>query len=418
MRARFAGTGHLCVDIPRSPAQEIPDIIVVNSCAVTAESERKTRQKLRHLRARYPRCILILTGCAAQISKDPDSDYQEADIVLGHRDIDDLSLYLNEYLLHRDKLFSVSPHCSDEVLCRGDLSCESSSRTRAFLKIEDGCDQYCSYCIVPHARGHVRSKPLSAIRQEIETLSYQGFLEVVLVGINLAAYGSDLGCSLCDAVALFDEFSVIKRLRLGSLEPLCLTDHILETLFLSKSLCPHFHISLQSGSDSVLNRMNRDYDTAQYFSTVKHIRERFPDCAITTDLIVGFPGESDAEFEESIAFAREISFAKVHVFPFSAREGTSAATFPNQISKAIKQARTKTMLSLANEMKHDFMISQLGKTCDVLLEEPHPSGGMTGFTSNYTHVIVRDAALNLRNHIIPVRITDVKDEYCYGALSR
>jgi len=361
---------------------------------------------------------LVLTGCAAQICTDPGREYPEADIVLGHRDADELPRHLDEFVIHRSKLLAVSPHCPGEAYRFSDLSRAIGSRTRAFLKIEDGCDQFCSYCIVPYARGRVRSKPLGSIRREIAALADQGFQEVVLVGINLAAYGSDMSCGLCDAVALFEKFSAIKRLRLGSLEPLCLTEDMLKTLSRSKSLCPHFHISLQSGSDSVLKRMNRDYSTAQYFSTIMCVRKLFPDCAITTDVIVGFPGERDVEFEESFAFVRKIGFAKVHVFPFSARKSTPASTFPDQISKSVKQTRVQKMLSLANKMNHDFMISQLGKTWDILLEEPHPAGGMMGYAPNYLHVIVKDATLDLRNHILPASIIDVKHGYCYSALLR
>jgi len=416
MRARMAEAGFQCVDAVA--LTDPPDVIVLNSCAVTAESERKTRQKLRHFKALYPLCILVLTGCAAQICSDAGRDYPEADIVLGHRDIEALSLHLNKFLVSRNKLFSVSPHHFDESFCTGALLNESSLRTRASLKIEDGCNQFCSYCIIPHARGRVRSKPLALIRQELVCLVSQGFQEVVLVGINLAAYGSDLGCDLCDVAALADEFTAVKRLRLGSLEPLFLTDQVLDRLSRIHALCPHFHISLQSGCDSVLQRMDRPYSTVQYFRLVNRLRSLFPGCAITTDVIVGFPGESDAEFEETIAFVREISFAKIHVFPFSARKGTPAADFPGQIPKSTKRSRVAKMLSLANELNLRFLLSQCGKSLEILLEEPVPTGGMLGYAPNYAHVLVEDASPDLRNQILPVRINDVNFEYCVGVIVR
>ena len=413
MRAHLTSKGFRCVE-----PSDSPDVVVVNSCAVTAESERKTRQKLRHFRTRYPKCIMVLTGCAVQIEPNAAGKYPEADIVLGHQEANNLAHYIVEHAIHRDKSLDACTLYHDEVFGRNNLPHESVSRTRAYLKIEDGCNQFCSYCIIPHARGRVRSKPLAAIHNEIKTLVGQGFQEVVLVGINLAAYGLDVGCDLSDVLTLFEEFSAIKRLRLGSLEPLCLTEGILEALSQLKSFCPHFHISLQSGCDSVLKKMNRHYTSAEYFSLLKRVRTFFPDCAITTDIIVGFPGESDDDFEATLAFVREVGFSKVHVFPFSARKGTPAATFPGQIEKATKQARAKKMISLANELNRKFLSGQPGKILEVLLEQPHPMGGMQGYAANYAHVIVTDAGPELRNQILPVRINEVKGEHCVGAISR
>ena len=413
MRAHLTCKGFRCVE----PADS-PDVIVINSCAVTAESERKTRQKLRHFRTRYPKCIMVLTGCAVQITPNAAVKYPDADIVLSHQEALDLAHCIEEYMIHRNKVFDGQTLYCNKVFCSVNSPHKSVSRTRAYLKIEDGCNQFCSYCIIPHARGRVRSKPLDVIRNEIKTLVDQGFQEVVLVGINLAAYGLDLGCGLSDVIALLEEFSEIKRLRLGSLEPLCLTEGILETLSRVESFCPHFHISLQSGCDSVLKYMNRHYTSAEYFNLIKRVRTFFPDCAITTDIIVGFPGESDDDFEASLAFVRETGFSKVHVFPFSARKGTPAASFPGQIEKATKQARAKKMISLANELNHNFLSGLQEKTLAVLLEQPHPTGGMQGYTANYAHVIVTDAVPEQRNQILSVQITAVKRECCIGVLAR
>ena len=412
MRAHLINKGFRCVE----PADS-PDVIVINSCAVTAESERKTRQKLRHFRARYPKCIMVLTGCAVQIAPDAAGKYPEADIVLSHQEAKNLTHYIEEHTLHHADAYSnEAVHCA-KVFDENNSVHESVSRTRAYLKIEDGCNQFCSYCIIPHARGRVRSKPLVVIRNEVKTIVEQGFQEIVLVGINLAAYGLDLGCSLSDAIAIFNEFNEVKRLRLGSLEPLCLTESILETLSRVESFCPHFHISLQSGCNSVLKRMNRHYTSAEYFNLIKRVRSFFPDCAITTDLIVGFPGESDDDFEASLAFVRKIGFSKVHVFPFSARKGTPAAAFPAQIEKAKKQARAKKMISLANELNHNFLSNQLEKSLEVLLEQPNPQGGMQGYAANYAHIFVADAVPEQRNQILSAQITAVKCEHCIGILA-
>ena len=410
LRQRMEAAGYLCVEPGATP-----DVLVINSCAVTAESERKTRQKLRHFRALYRECVLVLTGCAAQIGKA--EDYPEADIIIGHRDADNLSRYIDK--LSSDK--SMSAHISTRHRDKA-----SETRTRAHLKIEDGCDRFCAYCIIPYARGRVRSMSLGEVRREIQSLDAQGFREIVLVGINLAAYGSDLGCDLCDALSLFFERELcknIQRIRLGSLEPDLLTPQLIskleKTLYYSEiELCPHFHISLQSGCDSVLKRMGRHYSIKEYFSLVNQLRALFPGAAITTDIMVGFPSESEAEFEASLAFAREAGFAKIHVFPYSSRPGTAAASMPGQISRAEKQTRAKKMLTLAEECHAIFLNSQIGTTLKVLPEEPHPAGGMQGYSAQYAPVRITDAGPQAQNHIIPVRIEAAQDGHCIGASVR
>ncbi|MCL2300483.1 MAG: MiaB/RimO family radical SAM methylthiotransferase, partial [Firmicutes bacterium] len=373
LRQRMEAAGYDCVE-----PEETPDVLVINSCAVTAESERKTRQKLHHFRALYHECVLVLTGCAVQAGKA--DAYPEADIVLGHRDIGDFARYIDEFSRTKARAVCVSQHQRDEAFC--DSAHKSIERTRAHLKIEDGCDRFCAYCIIPHARGHVRSMPLEAMRRELENFDAQGFREIVLVGINLAAYGSDLGCGLGDAMSLFSDsetFSNIQRVRLGSLEPDLLTPTLISkmanTTISSKiKLCPHFHVSLQSGCDSVLKRMGRLYSAEEYFTLIKRLRAYFPGAAVTTDVMVGFPGESEAEFEASLAFARAVGFAKMHVFPFSARPGTAAAAMPGQVPRALKQARAKKMLTLAQECHTNFLNSQIGSVLEVLPEEEHPAG--------------------------------------------
>ena len=420
---RMKATGWTCVEaenIPGNP-EDSPDVLVINSCAVTAESERKVRQKLHHFRAMHRDCVLVLTGCAVQVGKE--GDYPEADIVLGHRDIVDLSNYIDEFNSYKARIARVSSHYRDEIF-DGTLSRESVGRTRAHLKIEDGCDRFCAYCIIPHARGPVRSMPLETVHQSIQSLDAKGFREVVLVGINLAAYGRGLGCDLGDALDLFSEMeniSSIRRVRLGSLEPDLLTPELLAKLekfsYYSKvELCPHFHISLQSGCDSVLKRMNRQYSPEKYFITIKRLRTIFPRAAITTDIMVGFPNESEEEFEASLNFARTVGFAKIHVFPFSSRPGTPAATMPGQVPNVVRRERAKKMLALAAECRDIFLNSQIGRTLEVLPEEPHPAGGMRGYSANYTPVRITDAAPETQNQMIPVKIASVRDGYCIGTL--
>jgi len=429
LRQRLEAAGCTCV----SP-ESTPDVLVINSCAVTAESERKTRQKLRHYRALYRDCVLVLTGCAAQAGKA--NDYPEADLVMGHRDIGALSHEIitlscakasAEHPVSSGEALDASP---DESANRTRAQCARTraqcARTRAHIKIEDGCDRFCAYCVIPHARGPVRSMPLDAIKREIAALDAQGFREVVLVGINLAAYGTDLGCGLCDALALFSDnelLSSIKRVRLGSLEPDLLTPQLISTLekfsfCAGIEICPHFHISLQSGCGSTLKRMGRHYSAEEYFSLIKRLRALFPGAAVTTDIMVGFPGESDDEFEASLNFARAAGFAKMHVFPYSSRPGTAAAAMPGQIPRAVKRARAKKMLALAAECQADFLYSQIGRVLEVLPEEAHPAGGMRGYSAEYAPVRITDAGPEAQNQIVPARIVSASADHCVGALSQ
>ena len=424
MRQHMEAAGYACVE-----PQACPDVLVINSCAVTAESERKTRQKLRHFRAMYRECVLVLTGCAAQLSQK--DDYPEADIVLGHRERSALANCIERFSRDKVRLSEISTLWRDEAFngfARESVSRaqRSSSRTRAHLKIEDGCDRFCAYCIIPHARGRVRSMPLEMLQKELKFLDAQGFREIVLVGINLAAYGRDLGCDLGDVFALFsnsEQYSNLRRVRLGSLEPDLLTPELISSMenmlnISNVELCPHFHISLQSGCDSVLKRMNRQYSPKEYFSTIKRLRSLFPGTAITTDILVGFPGESAAEFEASMAFAQEVGFAKIHVFPFSARPGTPAADMPEQIPREVKQMRTKKMLALAEDLHSDFLNSQIGKTLFVLPEEPHPAGGMRGYSAHYVPVRIADAGPEVQNELVPVKIEAVRDDCCVGDVAQ
>jgi len=424
LRRRMEAAGYTCVE----PGNR-PDVLVVNSCAVTAESERKTRQKLRYFRAMYRDCILVLTGCAAQISAEAQvgrpEDYPEADLVMGHRDMDALVSCINALSCSKVHLLSSGESPVDLSRKSIDRTRAHNARTRAHLKIEDGCDQFCAYCIIPRARGPVRSMPLEDVRREIQILDAKGFREIVLVGINLAAYGSDLGCDLGEVLAIFSKIEItnVRRVRLGSLEPDLLTLQLIskleETLHYSKiELCPHFHVSLQSGCDSVLKRMNRLYSAKEYFITVKRLHTIFPSAAVTTDIMVGFPGESEAEFEASLAFAREVGFAKMHVFPYSSRPGTAASAMPGQVPRAVKQVRAKKMLAHAEECHAIFLNSQIGNTLEVLPEEPYPAGGMRGYSAHYAPVRIANAGPETQNQIIPVKIASVEDGYCVGVLSR
>ena len=304
------------------------DVVVVNSCTVTAMSDRKTRQIIRRARRESPGAVIVLTGCMSQAFPDAAKQLAEADVILGNSNRSSLLPDIQKFLATRNRVFDVIPHHhSFEPLSVG----QYRERTRAFLKIEDGCNRFCSYCIIPYARGRVRSKPLDDLKQELSSLAAHGYREVVLTGINLSAYGQESGLTLCDAVDAACAQEGVERVRLGSLEPERLDAPVIARLKRQEKLCPQFHLSLQSGCDATLRRMNRHYTAEEYRTIVKNLREAFPNAAVTTDIMVGFPGETEEEFAESLAFEREIGFAKVHVFIYSRRSGTAAAAAPRQV---------------------------------------------------------------------------------------
>ena len=294
-----------CDDISQS------DIILINSCTVTAMSDRKVRQSVRRARRENPDAVLVLTGCMPQAFPEAAENLTEADVVLGNSNRSSLLSDVQKFLSTHERVIDIVPHGKSFEFLSVNRFYE---RTRAFVKIEDGCNRFCSYCIIPYARGRVRSKPLEDLKKEIDEIAANGYREVVLTGINLSAYGQDIGLSLCDAVESACAPDGIARVRLGSLEPEQLDEPNIERLYRQKKLCPQFHLSLQSGCGETLKRMNRHYTPEEYRKIVKNLRAAFPNTAITTDIMVGFPGETDEEFEESLAFEQEIGFAKAHVF--------------------------------------------------------------------------------------------------------
>lgn len=391
---------------------EIPDIVVVNSCTVTAESDRKTRQTVRKMRRLYPEAVIAVTGCMPQARPEKAKTVGEADIIIGNALNSELPALVREYMKTRSPIVASKPHELHEKI--SPLSSHSfEGRTRAFVKIEDGCNRFCSYCIVPYARGRVRSKSPDRITEELTAFAAAGYKEAVISGINLSAYGSDIGLSLPDGIKAAD-VEGIERLRLGSLEPDQLTDKVLDGLKSVEKLCGQFHLSLQSGSDGVLKRMNRKYDTALYRRIISGIRERFDNCSVTTDIMTGFPGETDEEFEETLDFVREIGFSRVHIFCYSRREGTPAAEMENQVDEHIKVLRSKKLEALALSLSKDFFARQVGRTENVLFER-QKDGFYEGYTENYTPVRVK-TELPLKGKIARVRLTSFGDGGCIGEL--
>lgn len=394
--------------------EDIPDIVVVNSCTVTAESDRKTRQTVRKMRRQYPAAVIAVTGCMPQARPEKAKSLTDADIIIGNALNSELPALVKKFMKQRDKIVESKPHRPHEKI--SPLSSHSfEGRTRAFVKIEDGCNRFCSYCIVPYARGRVRSKPPQRITEELTAFAAAGYKEAVVAGINLSAYGSDIGLTLPDGVKAAD-VEGIERLRLGSLEPDQLTPEVLDGLKSVKKLCGQFHLSLQSGSDGVLKRMNRKYDTTLYRRIISDIRARFENCSLTTDIMTGFPGETEEEFNETLDFVKEIGFSKVHIFCYSRREGTPAAQMENQVDEQVKTARSKALSKVAAKCAKDFFAAQVGRIENVLFEQ-QKDGFFEGYTENYTPVKVK-AENGLKGEILPVKITECTDEGCFGEVVR
>lgn len=384
------------------------DVVVINSCTVTAESDRKLRQLLRRLRRERPSSVLAVTGCMPQAFPEQ-AMLCDADIILGNAERHKLPQAVALFLQTHQRVVDIPGHTAEYEA----LSITAfEGHTRAFVKIQDGCNRFCTYCIIPYARGRVRSRPLADLRQELECLAAQGFCEIVLVGINLTAYGQDTGGNIADAVEAACAVKGIARVRLGSIEPDFLTPDILTRLAAQEKFCPQFHLALQSGCDATLRRMSRHYTTAEYAALCADIRTRFPDAAITTDVMVGFPGETEAEFAESLDFVARIGFARTHVFAYSRRPGTPAAKMAGQPTAAVKAKRSRQMQEVSDRAAQTFAAAHIGKTVSVLLETLREDGFTDGYTPAYLPVLVRTDRPS--GDIVQVHITAAQNGVCVG----
>lgn len=423
MTELFTKAGYVAVSDPAEA-----DVIVINSCTVTANSDQKTRQAVRRFKRNNPNSCVLLTGCMPQAFPEDAKKLTEADIITGNTDRRQILELVEKYFENRTKsdcnqIFSIGTHSTGETF--EDLSIDRfGGRTRAIIKIQDGCDRYCSYCIIPTARGRSRSRSLESLSAELDKIKSADFKEVVLVGINFCCYGLDIGNTFVDAIELACNKG-FKRVRIGSLEFDNITDEAVSKLANHSNFCPQFHISLQSGSDATLKRMNRHYTSAEYAELCEKLRKKFKNATITTDLMVGFPLETEEEFNESMAFVKKCGFEKVHVFPYSPRVGTKAAELP-QIDGNEKNRRTQVALSLASELRENFLKSQVGKTVNVLAETYNiETDRLFGYTKNYTPVsfkISSDAYTSivsaLSNKVLSVRITDIdmENDCCIGEM--
>ncbi|MFA9375336.1 MAG: tRNA (N(6)-L-threonylcarbamoyladenosine(37)-C(2))-methylthiotransferase MtaB [Lachnotalea sp.] len=377
------------------------DVYIINTCTVTNIADRKSRQMLHKAKKMNPSAIVIATGCYAQASKEQLELDESVDIVVGNNKKKDIIHILNEYENNIEIDNVIDINHTDEY---EELELDSSfEHTRANIKVQDGCNQFCSYCIIPFARGRVRSRKSRNVISEIERLANKGFKEVVLTGIHLSSYGVDLeNENLLSLIVAVSKVEGIKRIRLGSLEPRIITEEFAQTLASIEKMCPHFHLSLQSGCDATLKRMNRKYSATEYYETCKLLRKYFDNPAITTDVIVGFPGETEEEFEITKEFVEKINFYEMHIFKYSKRQGTKAATMENQVDEQVKNVRSTKLLEITSKQSDEFVNTQIGKEMQVLIEEKVMIEGTQyylGHSKEYVKTLIRNNE-ELENKII------------------
>ena len=389
------------------------EVVVVNTCTVTTVSSQKSRQMIR--RAAKKNCVLVVVGCYAQSEPEEISKIEGVDVIIGTKDRVRIVELVEAAIDKREKIFQVG---SVEDIREFEELPHSPHRTRAFLKIEDGCNNFCSYCIIPYVRGRVRSRTLESIRAECLELKAAGFKEIVLTGIHIGAYGRDFHekIFLVDAIKTVLDAANPLRLRLGSIESAEMTDELIDLLKNDARICNHVHLPLQSGSDEILKAMRRPYTTKNFSELTERLVEEIPEISIGTDLIVGFPGETDENFSETLEFIQAQPFSKIHVFPFSARAGTVAATLPNQISPQIKKARAGRALEISREKAENFSSRLIGKTVEIIAETS--TGGLVdGLTKNYVRVYAPDENI-LLGSVVKVRVEKIFKDGVFGAAQK
>lgn len=416
MEEIFRAAGYEIVDFNK-PA----DIYLINTCVVTNTGQRKSRQIINRAVRNHPLSLVVVTGCYPQTAADEVRAIEGVDVIIGNQERGRIVELVEESLLSKkskvlDNVQKMTVDTKFEELGVG----TETDKTRAFLKIQEGCNQYCTYCIIPYARGPLRSRSLDSIREEVGKLVAAGYKEVVLIGIHLGCYGKELvkndkHITLYDAVQAALSVEGVCRLRLGSLESVEVEPRLLELMANEPRLCKHLHLPLQSGCDKILKAMHRPYDTARFQALLKDIRAQVPDVAITTDIIVGFPGETEEDFATTLEFARQCGFAKMHIFPYSKRKGTPAESMPDQVDEAVKSERAARLDAVDEELHQEMLQSMLGKTEEVLFEQPADVGYMEGLCGPYLRVVV-PASPELAGEICQVKITGVQDDWLRGEI--
>jgi len=394
--------------------EDVADIYVVNTCTVTNMSDRKSRQILRRLKDKNKDAIVVAVGCYAQVAKKELEEMTEIDIALGNEEKKDIVQYVEQFIEEENKLIEIDDISTQkEFNDMGKIT--YTEKTRAVIKIQDGCNQFCSYCIIPYARGRVRSRKQESILEEITQIAQKGIKEVVITGIHVASYGRDFQNEngLIELLEKINSIEGISRIRLGSLEPKIITEEFMQRLVKLEKMCHHFHLSLQSGCDETLKRMNRKYTTSEVKEIIERLRRYYEDVILTTDIIVGFPGETEAEFDKTYEFLKQVKLYKMHVFQYSPRKGTRAAVMPNQIDGNIKEARSKMLIEMSNENQLYYNKKLIGQMVEVLFEDTEVRDGIAyykGHTQNYILVKYKTNE-KLENVLKEVKVIEAKEEY-------
>ena len=390
---------------------EYADIYIVNTCTVTNVADRKSRQMLRRAKEFNPQSIVVACGCYAQVAAKELEEIPEVDLIIGNNEKNDIIQIVENYIAQKGAEDLVS-----DVMYKLDYvelgTTTYTEKTRAVIKVQDGCDRFCSYCLIPYARGHIRSRKIENVIEEIKKVVEEGINEVVITGIHIASYGRDFKDKNIGLIDLLEEINKIQglhRIRLGSIEPTIITDEFVERLSKLDKICDHFHLSLQSGCTETLKRMNRRYTTEEFRAVTKRLRAKFPNAALTTDIIVGFPGETDEEFNITYEFLKEIAFYKMHIFKYSPRKGTKAAVMPNQIDGKVKEERSKKLIELSDENEYNYNKKYIGKQVEVLFEE-REGEYLKGHTTNYIVVKHKTDKDDFINKIAKVTVSEAKQD--------
>ena len=406
----FAQKGYEIVDI-----DEWADIYIINTCTVTNFGDKKSRQLIRKVKRQNPEAVVAAIGCYAQTAPDEIKNIEGVNLIIGTKGRKDIVDLVESYVPEMGVVSTVGQIAKEREFEHLTIS-KLADRTRAYLKIQDGCSQFCSYCIIPYARGPIRSRDPEDIMDEVKVLAENGFKEIILTGIHVASYGKDLkGVTLLDVIKRVQEQEAIETIRFSSVEPNIVTEEFASELSKLDKVCDHFHLSLQSGCDRTLKRMNRKYDAAGYERAVEILRKYFPNVAITTDIIAGFPDETDEDFEKSLEFAKKIGFAKIHAFPYSPKRGTPAAVMPNQILNAVKNERTSRLIEASDRMADEFIKSFEGRVMPVLYEREIEHNIYEGYTTNYIRVL-SESSENIKNKILDTEIVSSEDEKAIGRI--
>ena len=414
MENLFLRSGHQLVSFDGEA-----DVYIINTCVVTNTGQRKSRQTIHRAIRKNPNALIVVTGCYPQTAAEEVKAIAGVDMIIGNQDRAQIVQLVEERLAHRqtdtlDAVHKLTASTAFEEMAAGDIT----DKTRAFLKIQEGCNQFCTYCIIPYARGPLRSRSLESICTETQRLISAGFKEIVLIGIHLGCYGKENhdGPTLYDAVKTVLDVPGVQRLRLGSLESVEVEPRLLTLMQEDARFCRHLHLPLQAGCDKTLQAMHRPYTTAKFKTLLADIKNRVPDIAITTDVIVGFPGETEDDFETTCKFAESCGFSKMHIFPFSARKGTPAEKFAGAVTEAVKKERADILGKIDETMHKAFLQAMVGQNAEVLIEQPAGEDYFEGLTGNYQRVFVKSGGRNLGGEILPVKITAFDGEKLLGEI--